>query len=36
MKVLLIIAVILVVFLLTARLMWTDVHCLPFESGACS
>jgi hypothetical protein len=35
-KALLIALLILAVFVLTARLMWADVHCLPFESGACT
>jgi hypothetical protein len=29
----LLILFILAVFLLTARLMWVTVHCIPFESG---
>jgi hypothetical protein len=33
---LLLILFILGVFYLTARLMWTDVRCLPFESGSCT
>ncbi len=32
----LLILFILGVFYLCCRLMWTDVHCLPFESGSCT